>query len=154
MFTLFLKKTAHVLAPHLSVVFRRLVRLGSFPACWRQASVTPIPKGPPWSPVANYRPISITSVLSKVFDRLVSVRLGRFMERSGVLPTPSLLIGKVWAPVIDFCTCRIHCKVHWRVGRRLGSCRLISAQPLIGSTLREFCMKLCSVGIGGSVCLY
>ena len=32
-------------------------------------------------------PISITSVLSKVFERLESVRLGRFMERSGVLPT-------------------------------------------------------------------
>ena len=45
-----------------------------------------IPKGPPSSSVANYRPISI-SVLSKVFERLVSVRLGRFMERSGVLPT-------------------------------------------------------------------
>ena len=73
--------------PRLSVVFRRLVRLDSFPACWRQANVTPIPKGPPSSSVANYRPISITSVLSKVFERLVSVRLGRFMELSGVLPT-------------------------------------------------------------------
>ena len=30
---------------------------------------------------------NITSVLSKVFERLVSVHLGRFMERSGVLPT-------------------------------------------------------------------
>ena len=57
-------------------MFRRLVRLGSFPACWRQAIVTPIPAGPPSSSVANYRPISITSVLSKVFERLVSVRLG------------------------------------------------------------------------------
>ena len=71
--------------PRLSVVFPRLVRLGSFPACWRQANVTPIPKGPPSSSVANYRPISITSVLSKVFERLVSVRFGRLMERSGVL---------------------------------------------------------------------
>ena len=35
MFTLFLKRTADVLAPRLSVVFRRLLRLGSFPACWR-----------------------------------------------------------------------------------------------------------------------
>ena len=68
-------------------MFRRLVRLGSFPACWRQANITPIPKGPPSSSFANYRPIFITSVLSKVFERLVSVRLGRFMERSGVLPT-------------------------------------------------------------------
>ena len=67
-------------------MFRRLVRRGSFPACWRQANVTPIPRGPPSSTVANYRPISLTSVLSKVYERLVSVRLGRIMERNGVLP--------------------------------------------------------------------
>ena len=71
MFPLFLKRTADVIAPRLSVVFRRLVRLGSFPACWRQANVTPIPKVPPSSSVENYRPISITSVLSKVCERLV-----------------------------------------------------------------------------------
>ena len=67
MFPLFLTKTADVMPPpRLSVVFRRLVRLGSFPACWRQANVTPIPKGPQSSSVANYRPISITYVLSKL----------------------------------------------------------------------------------------
>ena len=43
MFPIFLKRTADVLAPRLSVVIRRLVRLGSFPACWRQANVTQIP---------------------------------------------------------------------------------------------------------------
>ena len=86
-FPIFLRRTADVLAPRLSVVFRRLVRLRSLEACWSQANVTPIPKCPPSSSVANYRPISIALVLSKVFERLVSVRLGRFMERSGVLPT-------------------------------------------------------------------
>ena len=35
MFTLFLESTADVVAPRLSVVFLLLVRLGSFPACWR-----------------------------------------------------------------------------------------------------------------------
>ena len=73
------------------------------------------------------------------FDRLVSVRLGRFMEHSGVLPKPSLLIEKVWVPPI-------HYKVHWRVGRWLGSCRLISVQPLIGSTIRAF-------SIGSALCV-
>ena len=53
MFPLFLKRTADVMAPGLSEVFRQLVRLGSFAACWRQANVTPIPKGPPSSSVAN-----------------------------------------------------------------------------------------------------
>ena len=79
MFPLLLKRIADVQAPRLSVVYRRLLRLGSFPACWRQANVTPILKGPLSSSVANYRPISITPVLSKVFERLVSVRLGRFI---------------------------------------------------------------------------
>ena len=94
MFPLFLKRTADVMAPRFSVVFWRLVRLGSFPAFWRQANVTPIPKGPPSSSVVNYRPISITSVLSKVFERQVSARLGRFMECSGVLRTTQFAYRK------------------------------------------------------------
>ena len=55
MFPLFLKRTADVLASRLSVVLRQLVRLVSFPACWRKANVTPIPKGqrPPLLPTTN-----------------------------------------------------------------------------------------------------
>ena len=49
-FPLFLR-TADVLAPRLSVVFRRLLRLGCFPASLRPASVNHIPKGPPNSTV-------------------------------------------------------------------------------------------------------
>ena len=76
------------------MVFRRLLRLGCFPACWRQANVTPIPKGPSSPSVANYRPISITPVLSKMFERLVAVRLLRFMEYCGVLPTTQFAYSK------------------------------------------------------------
>ena len=54
MFPLFFKTTDDVMAPCLRVVFRRLVRLGCFPPCWRQANVTTIPKGPPSYSVANY----------------------------------------------------------------------------------------------------
>ena len=53
MFALFLKKTAVALAPRLAVVFRLLLRLGIFPVCWREANVTPIPKGPPSSSASN-----------------------------------------------------------------------------------------------------
>ena len=94
MFPLFLKRTADVMAPRLSIVFQRLVHLGSFPACWSQANVTPIPKCPLSSSVTNYRPIFITSVLPKVFERLVSVRLGRFMEHSSVFLTTQFAYRK------------------------------------------------------------
>ena len=75
-------------------MFRRLVLLGSFPTYWRQDNVTPIPECPPSSSVANYRMISITSVLSKVFERLVLVHLRRFMGHSGVLPTTQFAYRK------------------------------------------------------------
>ena len=41
-------------------------------------------------------------------------------------------------PVMQFFTCPIHLKINWRMGWWLGSCRLISAQTLIRSTIREF----------------
>ena len=82
-------------------------QLGSFPDCWRQANITPIQKGPPSSSVANYRPISITSALSKVFERLVSVHLGRFMEHSDVLPTTQFAY-RVWVPSCDALLCMSH----------------------------------------------
>ena len=78
-FPMFFRKTASVLAPKLSCLFRRLLRCGEFPQEWRIADVTLIPKGPLSAPV------SITPVLSKVFERLIALRFGRFLERSGVL---------------------------------------------------------------------
>ena len=83
-----------VLAPRLAGVFRRLLRLGSFPVCWRVANVTPIPKGPPSSPASKYRPISLTPILSKVFESLASVRLGRVMKGRGVLQTTQFAYRK------------------------------------------------------------
>ena len=37
--------------------------------------------------MANYRPIYLTPMLSKVFEHLGSNHLGRFMEYNGFLPT-------------------------------------------------------------------
>ena len=49
--------------------------------------MTPIPKGILSALVCNYRPISITPVLSKVFERFISLHFGRFLQRSGILPS-------------------------------------------------------------------
>ena len=76
-FPMFFRKTASVLAPKLSCLFRSLLRCGDFQLEWRI--------GPLSALVCNYRPISITPVLSKVFERLIDLRFGHFFERSGVL---------------------------------------------------------------------
>ena len=84
-FPMLFQKTASIFAPKLSRLFRRSLRSGEFPLEWRIADVTPIPKGPLSALVCNYRPILIAPVLSKVFERLISLRFGRFLESSRVL---------------------------------------------------------------------
>ena len=45
-------------------------------------------------PLWPYWPISMTPVVSPVFEHLMSVRLGRFMECSGVLSTTQFAYWK------------------------------------------------------------
>ena len=137
--------------PRLSIVFRRLVRLGSFPACWRQANVTSIPKGPPSSSVANYRPISITSVLSKVFERLVSARLGRFMESSGVLPTTQFAYRKGLGTCDGLLCVSYTLQSALERGQEAGIVKIDFSAAFDRVNHQGILHKLCSVGIGGSV---
>ena len=150
-FPLFLKRTADVMAPCLSVVFRRPVRLGSFPACWRNAKVTPIPKGPQSSSVANYRPISITSVLSKVFEHLVSVHLGRFMECNGVLPATKFAYRKSLS-TYDALLCVSHTlQSALESGQEARIVRIDFSAAFDRINHHGILYWLCCVGIGGTV---
>ena len=105
------------------------------------ANITPIQKCPFSSSVANYRPISITSVLSKVFECLEAVRLGLFMEHSGVIPTTQFAYRKGLSTCNALSFVSHTMKVHWRVCRMLALCRLASPLPLIGSTFKEFSLS-------------
>ena len=149
MFPLFLKRTAEVLVPRLAVVFRRLLRLGSFPVCWRVANVTPIPRGPPSSSASNYRPISLTPILSKVFERLVSVRLGHFMEGRGVLPTTQFAYRKGLG-TCDAILCVAHTiQSAFEMGQEARIVRIDFSAAFDRVNHQGILFKLCSVGVGG-----
>ena len=76
----------------------------SFPSCWRLASVTPIPKDTPSSSVANCRPISITPVLSKVFERQIRLGLcGLCNANAFIQPHSSSIYRKVLDTRDTFC---------------------------------------------------
>ena len=77
-FPLFLKMVVDIIAPKLSIIFLGLIRRGSFPLCWRFPIVTAIPMGAPSPDRENYGPISITPILSKVYEKLVSNKLSSF----------------------------------------------------------------------------
>ena len=94
-FPLFLKMDANIIAPKLSIIFCELIRRGSFSECWRSANVTAIPKSAPSPDRENCRPISITHILFKVYEKLVSHKLFSFCEKYVFCLLLSLPIGKV-----------------------------------------------------------
>ena len=59
------------------------------------SNVTAIPNGAPSPDRKNYLPISITPILSKVYEKLVSHKLSRFYEKYGFLPAAQFVIVKV-----------------------------------------------------------
>ena len=86
-FSLFFVKTANYLAPKISTVLGKLVRIGGFSMCWRVGNITPVPKsGSTNSCPSNYCPITITPVLSKVFKPLLAKRLNNFAEKRSLFP--------------------------------------------------------------------
>ena len=142
-FPMFFWKTASVLAPRLSCLFRRLLHCGEFPLEWRIADVNPIPKGSLSALVCNYRPISITPVLSKVFEWLITLRFGRFLERSGVLSSHHYSYRKGLGTCDAFLDIVCACQLELDSGRveSLRSSRLISVRPLTGLIMGALCLN-------------
>jgi hypothetical protein len=61
---------------YLTQLFNHLLQLGYFPNTWKKDEVIPIPKPnkPPSDP-HSYRPISLLSIVGKLFERIIASRL-------------------------------------------------------------------------------
>ena len=58
----------------------------SFPSIWKTSSIIPIHKmGKPLHSPASFRPISLTSCVSKLFERIILSRLLFFLESNSIL---------------------------------------------------------------------
>ena len=58
----------------------------TFPSAWKQSTIIPILKpGKPSDSPSSYRPISLTSCTSKLFERMVLGRLTYFLELHDIL---------------------------------------------------------------------
>ena len=69
----------------MTYIINKSFELGVFPASFKIAKVIPIHKKGSTSKVENYRPISLLSNLSKVFEKLMFQRLNCFMCKYSLL---------------------------------------------------------------------
>ena len=151
-FPLFLKRIRKTLAPKLAILFRILLSSGSFPTDWRSANITPIPKGSSCSQYpSEYRPISITPVLSKVYEKLLYKKLYNYAERNNLFPETQFGFRKGLGTT-DALLTLIHdlqSGLDSRSEARVVSLDFSSAFDLVNH--RALVFKLQAMGVGGRV---
>ena len=69
----------------LAELFNMCLKEFCFPDCWKISSVVPVFKNVgERSTAKNYRPVSLLSVVSKVFEKLVNNRIVDYLEKCGL----------------------------------------------------------------------
>jgi len=81
----FLKELEVVIIKPVVIIFRKSLEDGVVPFDWRVANITPIFKKGSKKNVANYRPVSQTSQIGKIFERIVKTQIMNFLENSKVI---------------------------------------------------------------------
>ena len=113
---LVLRRLADLISTPVFEIFRRSLDEGRLPKNWKRAVIKPIYKGGSRTDPANYRPICLTSVLCKTFERLVKTRLQHLMEGYGLISPAQhgfrnrrscvsnlLLAREIWTRSLDCC---------------------------------------------------
>jgi len=79
-----LKEISFEVAPLLTFVFNQSLQNGQVPADWRHANIFPLHKKGSKSLSTNYRPISLTSVCSKIMVQVIYSNVCK-LEHHGIL---------------------------------------------------------------------
>lgn len=81
----FLKQFKLSLLDPLLILFRYLAELGHMPNDWKLANITPVLKKGLASDIINYRPISLTSVFCKLFERMLQDKMLHYLFTNKLL---------------------------------------------------------------------
>ena len=80
-----LKDMANDLAPSLTLIYQASLQQGRIPDEWRKALITPIYKNGDRSCPANYRPISLTCIVCKTLEHIISTSIYNHLEEYDIL---------------------------------------------------------------------
>ena len=66
----------------LAKLFNKSMECGEYPDCLKISQIVPIPKCSSPSIPSHYRPISILSTVSKIFEKIVYARVSNFLNKN------------------------------------------------------------------------
>ena len=93
------------LAPVLLLIFSQTLSQGVIPKSWKGAAIIPIYKSGGKTVPSNYRPISLTSVVCKVLERIIRKQVFSLLDQKGCLNSTQHGCQRCWMFLIILCTC-------------------------------------------------
>lgn len=85
MTTEIIKKLRHIISQPLSVIINKILVTGVCPNSFKKTIVTVLHKAGEKSKIGNYRPISLVTVLTKIFENIVKERVSSFLKKHKIL---------------------------------------------------------------------
>ena len=80
-----LKLTATEIAPILTSIFQQSLDSGQLPDDWKTANIAPIFKKGDRSNPANYRPVSLTSIVCKMMEHIIASNIMEHLNNKNIL---------------------------------------------------------------------
>ena len=77
-----LKECAEELAPILTDLFKKSMDVGEVPELWKEAHIVPIHKSGSKAKMSNFRPVALTSVVSKVCEKILCMTILAFLTNN------------------------------------------------------------------------
>ena len=80
-----IRECPDLIANSLCTIFNRSITCGIFPDEWKCSKVIPLFKQGERFDLNNYRPISVTSIIAKVFERIVYNQLYGYLTTNNLI---------------------------------------------------------------------
>jgi hypothetical protein len=80
-----LRECCSTMAKPLTIIFRKSLGEGQVPMSWKDAKVTPIYKKGKKKQPCNYRPVSLTSVVCKIMEKMIRKQIMGHLDRNNLL---------------------------------------------------------------------
>ena len=139
----------------LLATFNTLWRQGDFPEAWKDAVVIPILKpGKTGLDPLHYRPISLTSALCKLMEKMVNARLTWFLEAQGFISNMQCGFRKHRSSVDHVLTLDSAIRADWEKSRHVGAVFFDIEAAYDTAWRHGILMKLLNLGIRGSMATF
>lgn len=139
----------------LLFLFNKCYSEGKTPRQWEKGVVVPIPKpNKPKKKASSYRPVTLTSHISKVLERLIKNRLQYHLDRNNIIPTVQAGFRKGRSCTDQLYSLTAHVKAALKKKKKVWAAMFDIKRAFDTVWHKKLLFKIKQIGLSGNVYTY